>query len=64
MSTLPKLTAIAFQYLSSPASNTASERGFSKAKKIVNPHRIALKKSKVEDSIIIACNKAISETIL
>ena len=64
MSTLPKLTAIAFQYLSSPASNTASERGFSKAKKIVIPHRIALKKSKVEDSIIIACNKAISETIL
>lgn len=58
---LPKLASIAFKYLSIPASSSASERCFSKAKNLVPAKRLAMKKSRIEDSVIIAANPTIAE---
>lgn len=58
---LPVLGRIAREYLVIPATSGASERDFSKAKRTASVRRLAMKRSKVSDTVMIAANPEVAE---
>lgn len=61
---LPVLANIAREYLVTPATSGASERDFSKAKRTASVRRLAMKRSKVSDTVMIAANPEIADAFI
>ena len=61
LETLPYLSKIALRILLQPASSAASERIFSKAKRIQGSLRLAMNPRKVSDAVMIVSNPQIAE---
>lgn len=61
---LPVLASIAREYLVTPATSGASERDFSKTKRTASVRRLAMKRSKVSDTVMIAANPDIADAFI
>lgn len=60
----PNLASIAREYLVIPATSGASERDFSKAKRTASVRRLAMKRNKVSDAVIIAANPELASSYI
>lgn len=61
---LPKIASIALKRLLRPATSATAERGFSKAKRVLTPARMALRRERCGDAVLIATNPDIAEEFI
>lgn len=64
MRRLPILSRYALEVLLCPASSAASERDFSKAKRTISIRRLAMRRSKISDAVMIVANQDIAKQFI